>query len=145
MSARSHLTARSMAPSWLRDFHIDGLRLDAVHALVDTRAVHMLEELAVEVEVIATHVRRPVFLIAESDLNDPRLVRAREAGGFGLDAQWADDVHHSLHATLTGERHGYYVDFGSLETLAEAMSRVFVHAGTVWKFRGRNRGRQIDQ
>src|SRR3954449_3995004 len=132
------------ATSWLRDYHIDGLRLDAVHALVDTRAVHILEELAVEVEVVATHVRRPLFLIAESDLNDPRLVRGREAGGYGLDAQWADDVHHALHATLTGERNGYYVDFGSLETLAESMSRVFVHADTVSTFRGRHHGRPFD-
>ena len=132
------------ATSWLRDFHIDGLRLDAVHALIDTRAVHILEELAVEVEVVATHVRQPLFLIAESDLNDPRLVRGREAGGYGLDAQWADDVHHALHAALTGERQGYYVDFGSLETLAESMSRVFVHADTVSTFRGRHHGRPMD-
>jgi len=132
------------ATSWLRDFHFDGLRLDAVHALVDTRAVHILEELAVEVEVAATHVRRPLFLIAESDLNDPRIVRGREAGGYGLDAQWADDVHHAMHSALTGERHGYYVDFGSLETLAESMSRVFVHADTVSTFRGRHHGRPFD-
>jgi len=132
------------ATSWLRDFHIDGLRLDAVHALVDTRAVHILEELAVEVEVTATHVRRPVFLIAESDLNDPRLVRGREAGGYGLDAQWADDVHHALHAALTGERHGYYVDFGSLDALCMAMSHAFVHAGTVSTFRGRHHGRPFE-
>jgi maltooligosyltrehalose trehalohydrolase len=132
------------ATSWLRDFHLDGLRLDAVHALVDTRAVHILEELAVEVEVVATHVRRPLFLIAESDLNDPRLIRGREAGGYGLDAQWADDVHHALHSMLTGERHGYYVDFGSLETLAESLSRVFVHADTVSTFRGRHHGRPFE-
>ena len=132
------------ARSWLRDFHIDGLRLDAVHALVDTRAMHLLEELAVEVEVLAAHVGRPLFLVAESDLNDPRLVRAREAGGYGLDAQWADDVHHALHAMLTGERQGYYVDFGSLATAAEALERVFVHAGTVSTFRGRHHGRPMD-
>jgi maltooligosyltrehalose trehalohydrolase len=132
------------ATSWLRGYHVDGLRLDAVHALIDTRAVHILEELAVEVEVVATHVRRPLFLLAESDLNDPRIVRGREAGGYGLDAQWADDVHHALHATLTGERQGYYVDFGSLETLAESMSRVFVHADTVSTFRGRHHGRPFD-
>ncbi|MDQ1695173.1 MAG: maltooligosyltrehalose trehalohydrolase, partial [Frankiaceae bacterium] len=87
------------AVSWLRDFHVDGLRLDAVHALVDTRATHILEDLAVEVEVLAAHVARPLFLVAESDLNDQRLIRAREAGGFGLHAQWADDIHHALHAT----------------------------------------------
>jgi maltooligosyltrehalose trehalohydrolase len=132
------------ATTWLRDFHIDGLRLDAVHALVDTRAVHILEELAVEVEVTATHVRRPVFLIAESDLNDPRIIRSRDAGGYGLDAQWADDVHHALHATLTGERHGYYVDFGSLDALCAALHRVFVHADTVSTFRGRHHGRPFE-
>ena len=132
------------ALSWLRDFHIDGLRLDAVHALVDTRATHVLEELAVDVEALAAHVGRPLFLVAESDLNDPRLVRPREAGGFGLDAQWADDVHHALHALLTGERQGYYVDFGSLATLCEALSRVYVHAGTHSTFRGRHHGRPFD-
>jgi maltooligosyltrehalose trehalohydrolase len=132
------------ALSWLRDFHIDGLRLDAVHALVDTRATHVLEELAVDVEALAAHVGRPLFLVAESDLNDPRLVRPREAGGFGLDGQWADDVHHALHALLTGERQGYYVDFGSLATLCEALTRVYVHAGTHSTFRGRHHGRPFD-
>jgi maltooligosyltrehalose trehalohydrolase len=132
------------AMSWLRDFHVDGLRLDAVHALVDTRATHVLEELALEVEVLAAHVGRPLFLVAESDLNDPRLVRPREAGGYGLDAQWADDVHHALHALLTGERQGYYCDFGSLETLGEALQRVYVHAGTHSTFRGRHHGRPFD-
>ncbi|HET7311234.1 MAG TPA: malto-oligosyltrehalose trehalohydrolase [Mycobacteriales bacterium] len=132
------------ATMWLRDFHIDGLRLDAVHALVDTRAMHILEELAVSVEVLAAHLRRPLFLIAESDLNDPRLIRPREAGGYSLDAQWGDDVHHALHAALTGERQGYYVDFGSLETLAEALTRGYVHAGTPSTFRGRFHGRPVD-
>jgi maltooligosyltrehalose trehalohydrolase len=132
------------ARMWLRDFHIDGLRLDAVHALVDTRAMHILEELAVSVEVLAAHLRRPLFLIAESDLNDPRLIRPREAGGYALDAQWGDDVHHALHAALTGERQGYYVDFGSLETLAEALTRGYVHAGTPSTFRGRFHGRPVD-
>src|SRR4051812_42583131 len=132
------------ALTWLRDFHVDGLRLDAVHALVDTRATHILEELAVEVEGLAAHVGRTLFLVAESDLNDPRLVRAREGGGYGLDAQWADDVHHALHSTLTGERQGYYVDFGPLSVLADALQRVFVHAGTPSTFRGRHHGRPFD-
>jgi maltooligosyltrehalose trehalohydrolase len=132
------------ARMWLRDFHIDGLRLDAVQALIDTRAMHILEELAVEVEVLGAHLRRPLFLIAESDLNDPRLIRPREAGGNSLDAQWGDDVHHALHAALTGERQGYYVDFGSLETLAEALTRGYVHAGTPSTFRGRFHGRPVD-
>ncbi len=93
---------------WLRDFHCDGLRLDAVHELRDDRAMHFLEQLAVEVESLATMERRPLFLIAESDLNDPRLIRPRIAGGYGIDAQWCDDVHHALWATLSGERQGYY-------------------------------------
>src|SRR3954463_5766584 len=132
------------ARMWLRDFHVDGLRLDAVHALVDTRAMHILEELAVEVEVLGAHLRRPLFLIAESDLNDPRLIRPREAGGYSLDGTWGDDVHHALHAALSGERQGYYVDFGSLATLAEALTRGYVHAGTPSTFRGRFHGRPVD-
>jgi maltooligosyltrehalose trehalohydrolase len=126
---------------WLRDYHIDGLRLDAVHALVDERATHLLEEMAVVAERLGASLRKPLFLIAESDLNDPKLVRAREAGGYGLDGQWTDDVHHALHATLTGERQGYYVDFGSLPTLAKALTNAFVHDGTWSTFRGRNHGR----
>jgi maltooligosyltrehalose trehalohydrolase len=132
------------ARMWLRDFHVDGLRLDAVHALVDTRAMHILEELAVAVEVLAAHLRRPLFLVAESDLNDPRLIRPLEAGGYELDAQWGDDVHHALHAALTGERQGYYVDFGSLATLAQALTSGYVHAGRPSTFRGRYHGRPVD-
>ena len=129
------------ARMWLRDFHIDGLRLDAVHALADERAIHLLEELAVAVEQLAAQTGRPLFLIAESDLNDPKLIRSREAGGYGLDAQWSDDVHHALWATLSGERQGYYVDFGPLAVLAKAMSGAFVHDGTYSTFRGRRHGR----
>ena len=98
---------------WLRDYHVDGLRLDAVHALRDNRATHLLEELAVEVEALSAHVGRPLSLIAESDLNDPRLITAREAGGYGLHAQWDDDVHHACTPLLTGERQGYYADFAA--------------------------------
>jgi maltooligosyltrehalose trehalohydrolase len=129
---------------WLRDYHCDGLRLDAVHALVDERATHLLEELAVAVERLGARLRKPLFLIAESDLNDPKLIRSREAGGYGLDAQWTDDVHHALHATLTGERQGYYVDFGSLPTLAKALTGAFVHDGEFSTFRGRRHGRPAD-
>src|SRR4051812_48763435 len=129
------------ARMWLRDFHIDGLRLDAVHALADERAVHVLEELAVAVEQLAAQTVRPLFLIAESDLNDPKLIRPRGAGGYGLDAQWCDDVHHALWATLSGERQGYYVDFGPLAVLAKAMTSAFVHDGTYSTFRGRRHGR----
>jgi maltooligosyltrehalose trehalohydrolase len=130
---------------WLRDYHVDGLRLDAVHALLDRRAVHILEELAVEVEALSTHLGRPLSLIAESDLNDPRLITPREAGGYGLAAQWADDVHHALHALLTGERQGYYADFGSLECLADVMQEVFFHARTWSSFRGHTHGRSVDR
>jgi maltooligosyltrehalose trehalohydrolase len=129
---------------WLRDFHIDGLRLDAVHALRDTRAVHLLEELSVEVEALSAHVRRPLTLIAESDLNDPRLVTAREGGGYGLHAQWDDDIHHQLHAALTGERQGYYVDFGSLPGLATTLRQAFFHSDTPSAFRHRLHGRPVD-
>jgi maltooligosyltrehalose trehalohydrolase len=129
---------------WLRDFHVDGLRLDAVHEIIDTRATHLLEELVTEVDALSAYVGRPLFLIAESDLNDPRLIRSREAGGYGLTGQWADDVHHALHATLTGERQGYYRDFGSLSTLADAMISPYIHAGTWSSFRGRAHGRPLD-
>ncbi|MEU8421787.1 malto-oligosyltrehalose trehalohydrolase [Micromonospora sp. NPDC048835] len=129
---------------WLRDYHVDGLRLDAVHALHDSRAVPLLEELAVSVESLSTHVGRPLSLIAESDLNDPRLITPREAGGFGLHAQWNDDAHHALHTLLTGERQGYYGDFGSLETLSDVLTGGFFHAGTWSSFRNRHHGRPLD-
>ncbi|MFI6068123.1 malto-oligosyltrehalose trehalohydrolase [Micromonospora sp. NPDC051227] len=129
---------------WLRDYHVDGLRLDAVHALPDTRAVPLLEELAIEVESLSTHLGRPLSLIAESDLNDPRMITPREAGGFGLHAQWNDDAHHALHTLLTGERQGYYGDFGSLETLSDVLTGGFFHAGTWSSFRNRHHGRPLD-
>ncbi|MCM4078956.1 malto-oligosyltrehalose trehalohydrolase [Paractinoplanes hotanensis] len=130
---------------WLRDYHVDGLRLDAVHALADHSAVHLLEQMAVEVESLSAHVNRPLSLIAESDLNDPRLITPREAGGYGLDAQWDDDIHHALHATLTGERQGYYGDFGSLECLETVLTSAYFHANTWSSFRGRRHGRPIDR
>jgi maltooligosyltrehalose trehalohydrolase len=130
---------------WLRDYHVDGLRLDAVHALADHTAVHVLEEIAVEVEKLSTHLRRPLSLIAESDLNDPRLITPREAAGYGLHAQWDDDVHHALHTLLTGERQGYYADFGSLECLETVLTGAFFHAGTWSSFRQRRHGRPVDR
>ena len=132
------------ALEWLRDYHLDGLRLDAVHALRDTRATHLLEELAAEVDALATHLGRPLSLIAESDLNDPRLVTPRAAGGYGLAAQWDDDIHHRLHATLTGERQGYYGDFGSLPDLARTLRGVFFHDGCWSSFRQRSHGRPVN-
>jgi maltooligosyltrehalose trehalohydrolase len=128
---------------WLRDFHVDGLRLDAVHALVDHSATNLLEELAVEVETLSAHVGRPLSLIAESDLNDARLITPREGGGFGLHAQWDDDVHHALHTLLTGERQGYYGDFGSLDCLQTVLEGAFFHAGTWSSFRQRRHGRPV--
>ncbi|MFI6992523.1 malto-oligosyltrehalose trehalohydrolase [Nonomuraea wenchangensis] len=126
---------------WLRDYHCDGLRLDAVHAIADHSAAHVLERLAEEVAELAAHVRRPLFLIAESDLNDPRFVRSRESGGYGLDAAWADEWHHALHAALTGERDGYYADFGPLGLLAKALRQAWVYDGTWSPHRGRAHGR----
>ncbi|XVV10597.1 malto-oligosyltrehalose trehalohydrolase [Actinoplanes sp. CA-131856] len=130
---------------WLRDYHVDALRLDAVHALVDHSAVNLLEQLAVEVESLSTHVNRPLSLIAESDLNDARLITPREAGGYGLQGQWADDVHHALHTTLTGERQGYYADFGSLDCLQTVLEGAFFHANTWSSFRQRHHGRPVNR
>ncbi len=128
------------AVMWLRDYHIDGLRLDATHAIVDQSARHILEQLTTEVDALATHLGRHLFVTAESDLNDPRLVRSRDAGGFGLDAVWADEWHHALHAALTGERAGYYEDFGTLHVLGKALRQAWVHDGTWSAHRGRHHG-----
>jgi maltooligosyltrehalose trehalohydrolase len=132
------------ALGWLRDFHVDALRLDAVHAMTDRRATHILEELAVEVDALAASVRRPLTLIAESDQNDPRLVTARQAGGYGLNAQWSDDLHHALHVVLSGETQGYYADFAAPGALVKTLREVFFHAGTWSSFRGRTHGRPVD-
>jgi maltooligosyltrehalose trehalohydrolase len=129
---------------WLGDYHVDGLRLDAVHALRDTRATHLLEELASEVASLSAFTGRPLSLIAESDLNDPRLITPREGGGYGLDAQWSDDFHHAVHVALTGEVDGYYADFEPLSALAKVLGRGFFHDGTYSSFRGRLHGRPID-
>ncbi|MGI8808023.1 MAG: malto-oligosyltrehalose trehalohydrolase [Acidimicrobiales bacterium] len=126
---------------WLRDYHVDGLRLDAVHAIVDTSATHILEELAVRVDELEADLGTPKFLIAESDLNDPRIVADRQVGGYAMDAQWSDDFHHALHAVLTGERAGYYADFGSVGQLAKALRQAFVYAGCYSPHRRRRHGR----
>jgi len=119
------------ARMWLRDYHFDGLRLDAVHALVDDSAVHLLEQLSVSVEALAAELGRPLWLIAESDLNAPRFVEPPGRGGYGLAAAWADEWHHALHAALTGERDGYYADFGPLPLLAKALRQAWVYDG-IW-------------
>jgi malto-oligosyltrehalose trehalohydrolase len=129
---------------WLRDYHFDGLRLDAVHAFQDHRAVHILEELAVAVDGLATAARRSLVLVAESDLNDPRLITSRAAGGYGLSAQWDDDFHHAVHALVTGERQGYYGDFGAVAGVAKVLTRAYFHDGTWSSFRNRTHGRPVD-
>ncbi|MFC5730386.1 MULTISPECIES: malto-oligosyltrehalose trehalohydrolase [Nocardioides] len=129
---------------WLSDYHVDALRLDAVHALADGSGTHLLEEMAVEVAALSAHQRRPLTLIAESDLNDPLLVRPREARGYGLDAQWSDDFHHAVHVALTGETTGYYADFEPLSALKKVCEEGFFHAGTWSSFRGREHGVPID-
>ncbi len=131
------------ARAWIRDYHFDGLRLDAVHALVDLSAVHFLEELSASVDALAAELGRPVALIAESDLNDPRLVRSRDAGGYGLAAAWSDDFHHALHAILSGEVTGYYEDFGHVEHLAKAITRGLVYDGVHSAHRRRRHGRSF--
>jgi maltooligosyltrehalose trehalohydrolase len=128
---------------WLRDYHMDGLRLDAVQAFNDRSAIHFLEQLAGEVKRLEATLGKHFVLIAESDLNDPRLVKAEEAGGYGLDAQWSDDFHHALFSVISGERAGYYADFGSLAALAKSLRSVFVYDGNYSEYRGRNHGRQV--
>jgi maltooligosyltrehalose trehalohydrolase len=128
---------------WLRDYHCDGLRLDAVHAIVDISAVHLVEEVATAAHALSAELGRPFWVIAESDLNDPRVVSEVERGGYGCDAQWSDDFHHALHAALTGERGGYYADFGHVEDIARALRDVFVHPGGYSRFRRRRHGRSV--
>jgi maltooligosyltrehalose trehalohydrolase len=127
---------------WLRDYHFDGLRLDAVHAFEDHSAEHFLEQLASEVEALEAQLGRHFVLIAESDLNDPRVIKSRDAGGFGIDAQWSDDLHHALHSVLTGEQDGYYEDFGTLGQLATALQDGFVYKGDYSEHRQRRHGRR---
>jgi maltooligosyltrehalose trehalohydrolase len=130
---------------WLREFHVDALRLDAVHALQDTSPVHVLAELSDAVAALSRELGRPRQLIAESDLNDPAVISPVAAGGRGMDAQWDDDVHHALHAALTGERQGYYCDFGPLSVLATVLTSAFLHAGTYSTFRHAVWGHPIDR
>ena len=150
---------------WLQDFHVDALRLDAVHELVDTSYRHLLAQLSLEVADLGRRLGRPLALVAESDLNDPVVIEPApiwgptadagataeigvaaqaDGGGYGMCAQWSDDVHHALHALLTGETAGYYCDFGSVDVLARTLTRVFRHAGEVSTFRGTQWGRPVD-
>jgi maltooligosyltrehalose trehalohydrolase len=133
--------ARDNALHWIADYHVDALRLDAVHGIFDFGAVAFLEELSDAVHALGRQLGRKVQLLAESDLNDPRLVRSPERGGYGLDAQWADDVHHTIHATLTGESTGYYADFLGVATIADVYREPFFYARRYSRFRGRTHGR----
>ena len=131
---------------WMRDYHVDGLRLDAVHEFMDRSAIHFMEQLSAEVEVMSSTLGRRFVLIAESDLNDPRVVRPREAGGYGMDAQWNDDFHHALFTVLNADDagKGYYHDFGSFEKLAKSLTKTFVYDGIYSKYRQRVHGRPVD-
>jgi maltooligosyltrehalose trehalohydrolase len=129
------------ALQWVEQFHVDALRLDAVHAIIDHSATPFLEELATAVHRRGEELGRHVYLIAESDLNDPRLVRPSELGGYGLDAIWCDDFHHAAHVLITGENTGYYADFGQVEQLAKAWRSGMSHAGDYSSFRRRRHGR----
>ena len=127
---------------WLRDYHFDGLRLDAVHELIDRSAMHFLEQLSHEIEDLSASLGRCLFLIAESDLNDPRFVTSREANGYGLDAQWSDDFHHSLYTLLVHEPFGYYEDFGTIQQLATTLKQAFLYDGRYSRFRQHHHGRE---
>jgi maltooligosyltrehalose trehalohydrolase len=127
---------------WLRDYGFDGLRLDAVHAIFSFEAVHLLEELSAAVHALGAETGRPLVLIAESDLNDPRLVRTESQGGFGLDAHWVDDFHHAIHRYFTGEADGYYADFSGLKDVATALRDGYVYQGQHSVHRGRRHGRK---
>ncbi len=129
---------------WFRDFHVDALRLDAVHELHDESEEHVLTELAVAVDELAAAQGRPLALMAESDLNDATTVTPVEEGGVGMTGQWDDDVHHALHVTLTGETDAYYADFAASGALAKTLSRAFFHDGTHSTFRGRRWGAPVD-
>ena len=132
---------------WLRDYHCDGLRFDAVHAFLDLSAVHFMEQISIEVERLSATLAKDFYLIAESDLNDPRVVRPREANGYGMDSQWSDDFHHALFALLYSPKKGetgYYDDFGSLADLHKSLQHSYVYDGQYSGYRKRRHGRPAD-
>jgi maltooligosyltrehalose trehalohydrolase len=128
------------ALAWLEEFHVDALRLDAIHAILDFSARPFLQELAEAVDELSERLGRPLYLVAENDLNDARFVTPVAQGGVGLHAQWNDDFHHALHALLTGERGGYYLDFGTAGHLARAFTDGYVYQGEYSAFRDRRQG-----
>ncbi len=128
------------AAMWVVDFHIDALRLDAIHGIFDFSAKHILQEMGEVVYMEASKLNRKVHIIPESDLNDSRLIRSKQEGGYNLDAQWNDDFHHCIHSLVTGERKGYYEDFGSLDHLARCLKERFVYSGQYSSYRKRKHG-----
>jgi maltooligosyltrehalose trehalohydrolase len=129
---------------WVDEYHVDALRLDAVHGIFDASPVHILAELNDAVQAVARRRGCTVPVIAESDLNDRRVLEARERGGYGLAGQWSDDFHHAVHTLITGERTGYYLDFGRLEHLEKAYTHRFVYDGQPSAYRGRPHGTPAD-
>lgn len=132
---------------WLKDYHCDGLRFDAIHAFLDLSAVHFMEQISIETERLSATLGKEFLLIAESDLNDPRVVRSREANGYGMDAQWSDDFHHALFSLLYSPKNGetgYYADFGSLGDLHKSLKHAYVYDGQYSQYRKRRHGRPVD-
>ncbi len=129
---------------WFRDFHIDALRLDAVHAISDFSAKHILSELTEAVDHLSLQTNKQYYLIAESTLNDPKYIRPKSNSGYGLDAQWLEEFHHALHALVTDEKKGYYEDFGSVVHLAKSFTRGYVHDGIYSKYRKKTFGAKAD-
>ncbi|MEW5803161.1 MAG: malto-oligosyltrehalose trehalohydrolase [bacterium] len=125
---------------WFSHYHLDALRLDAIHAIFDMSARPFLMDLAREVEGLSKQAGRKFYLIAENDLNDPKVIRPRELGGYGLDAYWCDDFHHALHTLLTGERSGYYLDFGGMEHLVKSLREGFIYSGQYSLYRSKSHG-----
>ncbi|MDI6752977.1 MAG: malto-oligosyltrehalose trehalohydrolase [Thermodesulfobacteriota bacterium] len=125
---------------WVREYHIDALRLDALHAIFDSSAQPFFQDLAAVVHLEGERRKRKVYLFAESDRNDVRFIQHPDRGGYGLDAHWNDDFHHALHTLLTGERAGYYLDFGSLRDLAKAYEEGFIYSGQYSPYRKRRHG-----
>jgi maltooligosyltrehalose trehalohydrolase len=125
---------------WFKNYHMDGLRLDAIHGISDLSATPFLQELADRVREFSLSEGRIYYLIAESDLNDSKVIRPKESGGYGFDAQWCDDFHHALHTLITGEKNGYYIDFGRMDNLKKSLMEGFVYSGQYSEYRKRNHG-----
>ena len=129
---------------WFEQYHVDALRLDAIHGIYDGGAKHFLTQLSQEVEKLSMQQSRKMYLIAESDLNDERVILPRKAGGYGMDAQWSDDIHHCIHTLLTGESQGYYADFGQITQLVKGFKNGFVYTGDYSLYRKRCHGSALN-